>query len=100
MIDSFKSVGVNSITFNQRFITYIDCLEYISFLKWENSYRFKRCDNETYCVGKKSFNKPCMKCRYDENPTPGTMFDKVKFSILKAFHIVFKIITKKKGMSS
>jgi hypothetical protein len=28
------------------------------------------------------------------------MFDKVKFSILKAFHIAFKIATKKKGMSS
>ena len=28
------------------------------------------------------------------------MFDKVKFSLLKAFHIVFKIGTKKKGMSS
>jgi hypothetical protein len=28
------------------------------------------------------------------------MFDKVKFSLLKAFHIVFKISTKKKGMSS
>lgn len=42
----------------------------------------------------------CTKCRYDESPTAGTMFDKVKFSILKAFHIVFKIATKKKGMSS
>jgi hypothetical protein len=28
------------------------------------------------------------------------MFDKVKFSLLKAFHIAFKISTKKKGMSS
>jgi hypothetical protein len=28
------------------------------------------------------------------------MFDKVKFSLLNAFHIVFKISTKKKGMSS
>ena len=28
------------------------------------------------------------------------MFDKVKFSLLKSFHIAFKISTKKKGMSS
>ncbi|GHT20697.1 hypothetical protein AGMMS4957_08310 [Bacteroidia bacterium] len=28
------------------------------------------------------------------------MFDKLKFSLLLAFHIVFKISTKKKGMSS
>jgi len=30
----------------------------------------------------------------------GTMFDKIKFSLLIAFHICFKISTKKKGMSS
>lgn len=34
------------------------------------------------------------------HPTAGTMFDKVKFPILIAFHIIFKIGTKKKGMSS
>lgn len=41
-----------------------------------------------------------MKCKYDESPTAGTIFDKVKFSLLIAFHIVFKISTKVKGMSS
>jgi hypothetical protein len=39
-------------------------------------------------------------CNYDESPTAGTMFDKCKFSLLTAFHIAFKISTKKKGMSS
>lgn len=100
MADSFKFVGVNSITFHQRFKTEADCLEYLSLLKWEDGYACKRCNNTTYCSGKKPFNKRCTKCRYDESPTAGTMFDKVKFSILKAFHIVFKIATKKKGMSS
>ena len=41
-----------------------------------------------------------MRCKYDESPTAGTMFDKLKFSLLIAFHIVFKISTQKKGMSS
>jgi hypothetical protein len=41
-----------------------------------------------------------MKCKYDESPTAGTMFDKCKFSLQLAFHIAFKISTKKKGMSS
>ncbi len=41
-----------------------------------------------------------MKCKYDESPTSGTMFDKCKFPLLLAFHIAFKISTKKKGMSS
>ena len=100
MGDNFKFAGVNSITFHQRFKTDADCLEYLSLMKWEKGYTCKRCANETYCSGKKPFNRRCTKCRYDESPTAGTMFDKVKFSILKAFHIVFKIATKKKGMSS
>ena len=41
-----------------------------------------------------------MKCKYDESPTAGTLFDKCKFPLHLAFHIAFKINTKKKGMSS
>lgn len=100
MAYNFKFAGVNSITFHQRFTTEADCLEYLSLMKWEKGYSCKRCANSTYCSGKRPFNRRCTKCRYDESPTAGTMFDKVKFSILKAFHIVFKIATKKKGMSS
>ena len=100
MRDSFKFSGVNSITFNQRFKSDADCLEYLSLLKWEDGYRCKRCENEGYCAGKRPYNKRCTSCGYDESPTAGTMFDKVKFSLLIAFHIVFKICTKKKGMSS
>lgn len=100
MAENFKFAGVNSITFHQRFKTDADCLEYLSILKWGKGYNCKRCNNDIYCSGKRALNRRCTKCRYDESPTAGTMFDKVKFSILKAFHIVFKIATKKKGMSS
>lgn len=93
-------VGVNSIKFNQRFKTDEDCLRYMSEIKWDQGYKCKRCNNDKYCDGKKAFNRRCTKCRYDESPTSGTMFDKVKFSHLIAFHIIFKISTKKKGMSS
>jgi transposase-like protein len=93
-------VGVNSIKFYQHFKTEEDCLSYLSSIKWELGYSCKRCGYQKYCKGKKEFNRRCTKCRYEESPTAGTMFDKVKFSILVAFHIVFKIATKKKGMSS
>lgn len=65
-----------------------------------NGYKCKRCNNDKFGNGKNSHNRRCTKCRYDESPTAGTMFEKLKFSILIAFHIVFKISTKKKGMSS
>src|SRR5947209_20616032 len=92
--------GVNSIKFNECFKTEADCLKYLSDIKWEEGYKCKRCGRDKFCPGKKSYSRRCVKCEYDESPTSGTMFDKVKFSLLKAFHIVFKISTKKKGMSS
>ena len=100
MAEWVKFAGVNSITFNRIFKTDEDCLQYLSTLKWEDGYSCKRCGNNKYCQGKRPFNRRCTKCRYEESPTAGTMFDKVKFSMLKAFHIAFKIGTKKKGMST
>jgi len=92
--------GVNSIKFNQIFKDDNDCLEYLAEVKWLNGYNCKRCNNDKFGTGKNSYNRRCTKCRYDESPTVGTMFEKLKFSILIAFHIVFKISTKKKGISS
>ena len=92
--------GVNSIKFNQRFKDDNDCLEYLAEVKWQYGYKCKRCENDKFGNGKHIYNRRCTKCRYDESPTAGTMFEKLKFSILIAFHIVFKISTKKKGMSS
>lgn len=92
--------GVNSIKFNQRFKTDEDCYSYIAAIKWEDGYACKKCGNTKFIIGKKPFSRRCSKCKYDESPTAGTMFDKIKFPLLIAFHIVFKIGTKKKGMSS
>lgn len=92
--------GVNSIKFNQRFRDDNDCLEYLAEVKWLDGYTCKRCNNDRFGNGKNIHNRRCTKCRYDESPTAGTMFEKLKFPILIAFHIIFKISTKKKGMSS
>jgi ISXO2-like transposase domain/Transposase zinc-ribbon domain len=92
--------GVNSIKFNQIFKTDDDCIKYISEIKWEQGFICKKCKGLKYIKGKKPQNRRCLKCKYDESPTAGTMFDKVKFSMLIAFHIVFKVVTKKKGMST
>lgn len=95
-------IGVNSIEFNRYFKTDEDCYRYLSEIKWsqERSYSCKKCSHKTYGKGKKPYSRRCAKCNYDESPTAGTMFDKLKFSLLIAFHICFKISTKKKGMSS
>ena len=100
MADKNLFTGVNLIKFNQRFKDDNDCLIYLSNIKWEAGYKCKRCENDKFSAGKKPLNRRCTKCNYDESPTVGTLFEKLKFPILIAFHIVFKISTKKKGMSS
>ena len=95
-----KFVGVNSIKFNRQFKDDESCYEYLGSVKWDTGYKCKKCGCEKYCKGKKPSSRRCIKCSYDESPTAGTMFDKCKFSLLVAFHIAFKISTKKKGMSS
>lgn len=96
-----RFTGVNSIKFNRRFKDDVDCYKYLASIKWnDENFNCRKCGNDKYCKGKKPFSRRCIKCRYDESPTSGTMFDKCKFSLLIAFHIVFKISTKKKGMSS
>lgn len=95
-----KFIGVNSITFNRQFKDDNDCYEYLSLVKWEYGFICRKCGCKKYYRGKKPFSRRCLKCKYDESPTVNTMFEKLKFSILVAFHIAFKISTKKKGMSS
>ena len=94
--------GVNSIKFNKYFQSDEDCYRYLSEIKWQlsGSYSCKKCGHSKFGKGKQSYSRRCTKCNYDESPTAGTMFDKLKFSLLIAFHIVFKISTKKKGLSS
>lgn len=92
---------MNSLRFYQHFVSEEACYEYLSGIKWEGGqYVCKKCGNTHYCKGRLPYSRRCTRCKYDESPTAGTMFDKCKFSILLAFHIAFKISTKKKGMSS
>lgn len=101
MENNIKFRGVNSIKFNRQFQNDLSCYEYLAVIKWsDENFICKRCGHTKYCKGKKPFSRRCIRCGYDESPTAGTMFDKCKFSLLIAFHIIFKISTKKKGMSS
>ena len=95
-----KFTGMNSIKFNQYFRTDDDCRKYIADIKWEHGYSCNNCGSTKYIKGSKPYHRRCLKCKKDESPTAGTMFDKVKFSLLTAMNIVFKIVTKKKGMST
>lgn len=93
--------GVNAIHFHKRFLNDEQCYEYIAKAKWYNDqFKCKKCGYDKYCKGKKPYSRRCLGCKYDESPTAGTMFDKVKFSLHLSFHIIFKICARKKGLSS
>ena len=94
-------MGVNSIQFHKRFSTDEHCYEYLSWIKWsDDKFTCKKCGYAKWCKGKKPYSRKCLKCKHDESPTAGTMFDKVKFPLLLVFHILFKISARKKGMST
>lgn len=93
--------GVNSLKFYNQFNSEDPCYKYLSEIKWDgDSFVCKKCGNTHFCKGRSPYSRRCTRCKYDESVTSGTMFDKCKFSLLVAFHIAFKISTKKKGMSS
>lgn len=93
--------GVNSLKFYNQFNSDDPCYMYLSEIKWDGeNFVCKKCGNTHYCKGRSPYSRRCTRCKYDESVTSGTMFDKCKFPLLLAFHIAFKISTKKKGMSS
>lgn len=93
--------GVNAIDFHKRFSDEEACYEYLARAKWaDDSYTCKKCGYDKYCKGKKPHSRRCLRCKYDESPTAGTVFDKLKFSLHIALHIVFKVCARKKGLST
>ena len=90
--------GVNAIEFHNRFKSDKDCYEYMARIKWpDDNFKCNKCGSIKHCPGKKPFSRRCIKCRYDESPTVNTMFDKIKFPLLLAFHILFKASARKQG---
>jgi hypothetical protein len=95
-----KENDLTLFDFQNSFSTENDCLEYLANEKWKDGYVCKKCSNASYCKGIKDLDRQCTKCRYLESPTAGTLFHKIKFPLVKAFHIVYFISTNKKGITS
>lgn len=87
-------------TFKSRFGDKKACYQYLADLKWENGYSCIKCGHQDAIKGKQSFSKKCRKCGYDESPTAGTLFHKLKFGLDKAFEMLYEIAVGKKGASS
>jgi hypothetical protein len=98
MEKSYSSLSL--FEFQQRFATDNQCLAYLSAEKWKDGYECSKCGHTHYCQGNTLYSRQCTRCKYTASPTSGTLFHKVKFSLLKAFYIVYFVSTSKKGISS
>ncbi|MFY0602263.1 MAG: IS1595 family transposase, partial [Cyclobacteriaceae bacterium] len=86
--------------FHQQFPDDQACYDHLARLKWPDGFICEQCNHTHYCKGKLERTRQCTKCGYQATPTSGTLFHKVKFSILKAFYIVYFISTNKQGIAS
>lgn len=98
MDNKFKSLTI--FEFQERFPNDDACYEYLVELKWKNGFICPHCGHTHYCKSKRKYDRQCTKCRRAISPTSQTLFHKLKFSILKAFYIVYYVSTSKKGISS
>ena len=92
--------GINAIEFSKRFQNNDDCYNYLITIKWGKGYKCSRCGCEQSHKGRTYYFKRCKACGYDESVTANTVFHGIKMPILKAFHMVFRLTAKKKGMST
>lgn len=95
----FESLDI--FEFMSRYKSDEDCLIALANLKWKDGFSCKKCKNTNYCAdSKRKHSRKCTKCNTIESPTAGTLFHKVKFSLLKAFWIIYYVSTNKKGIAS
>ncbi|HEY8660850.1 MAG TPA: IS1595 family transposase [Hanamia sp.] len=92
--------GINVIEFSKRFQTNENCYDYLINIKWGKDYQCSRCGCKESYKGRTYFYRRCRKCEYDESVTANTVFHGIKMPLLKAFHMVFRLTAKKKGMST
>lgn len=76
------------------------CLKRLFNEKWKNGFNCIRCNHKKHCGGIKEFDRRCTSCGHVQSPTANTLFHKVKFSIQKAFYIVYSIATRPSGINS
>lgn len=87
------------IEFYKNFGTRELCLEHVSKMKWLSGYQCIKCNSSDYTKGNSFLDRRCKKCKYNESATANTIFHGVKFPLVKAFLICYRMSTKK-GMSS
>lgn len=75
--------------FKQIFNNKEECLKFLAYHKWKDSYSCKRCLNSKYHLNPKTYSRRCTKCGYVETPKVDTLFHGVRFPLRKALYILY-----------
>lgn len=67
------------------------CYKYVAERKWTGEFNCKKCSNSSFSPWKGPYSRRCTRCNYIESATAFTLFHGQKFSILKAFYMLFLV---------
>ena len=89
--EDILSEEVSYQEFSKIFPDELSCYRYLDDIKWGKGYKCRKCANTKYSNGEKAYLRKCTRCKYAESVTAYTLFHGVKFSINKAFYIVYTV---------
>src|SRR4249919_3825669 len=92
--------GLTIQAFKNKFTTNEACMQYLMEQKWGNGYKCCKWGHNEYVKGRQWFYKRCKSCCYDESATANTVFHGAKLNLLRVFELAYRIVLRKKGMSS
>jgi len=97
-MEKFKSESI--IDFFDTYRTDWDRLSYLAKIKWQDRFKCVKCGHIKCTVRKSNQARDSNMCHHIESPTANTLFHKVKFSVRRAFAIVFEMPAATKSVSS
>ena len=79
--------------------TELKCFKILKAIS-SDTFKCENCSNKEFYTNRENFCKVCKKCKKKHSITKGTMFENVRFGLVKAFNIVYDIETSEENISS
>jgi len=97
-MEIFKSVSL--FEFQEMFSDDLSCKKYLYHFKWKNGFTCLNCGHTKSWVNTAESGKVCKECGKIHSTMSNTIFHGVRFSLRKAFFILFEMTSSTKSMSS
>ena len=98
--DVVMNTHVDFEAFKKAYPDDMACMRYLHELKERSGFCCKKCGQNKSIKGKTTFDIRCAKCNYNESLTAHTIFHKTKFSLQKAYYMLYLVSQTKTDISS